>query len=306
MCTNSEASKLVSAIGTSITPSPERDPRPRSPLPRARSREVTSRRTERSPTPSVVPALRAARTSPSTYVRSSITSAGRPWSAASAANCSMLIGDVLDLAAGGLGDLRRDLGVGERPGPGELVELPDMAVVGQRSDRDVGDVLYVQVGDRPVASRPPDLTAQDVVDQEVLAEVLHEPRGPQHMADSAPVADGPLGPLVLGLRAGPRAAPSSSRPCSRRARRTRGSPRPRRGPPGPGSTSGRRRRPRPGPAPRSRGPPSRRAGFRHARPRRTGRPAFRRRARPPGARTCRCRRGLGSACSAMSSWRSKR
>ena len=60
-----------------------------------------------------------------------------------------------DLAPGGGGELRRDLLEAQRARAGELVDLADVAVVGQRGDRDVGDVLGVheRLGHRPRGQR---------------------------------------------------------------------------------------------------------------------------------------------------------
>jgi hypothetical protein len=54
---------------------------------------------------------------------------------------------------------------------GELVQLADVPVVGQRGDRDVGDVLGVDERLRSVPGRERDLALQHEVAEVVLAEV---------------------------------------------------------------------------------------------------------------------------------------
>ena len=62
-------------------------------------------------------------------------------------------GHVRDLAAGGAGDLVHRLGERQQARAGQLVELADVAVVGERGDGDVGDVVGVDERLRRVAGR---------------------------------------------------------------------------------------------------------------------------------------------------------
>ena len=72
-----------------------------------------------------------------------MTSSGRPCSAIAAAYCSSVIGTNVDLAARGAGDLADRLGERQQARAGQLVDLAGVPVLGQRRDRDVGDVLDV-------------------------------------------------------------------------------------------------------------------------------------------------------------------
>ena len=72
-----------------------------------------------------------------------MTSSGTPCSAAAAAYSSTETGTYRTLAARRLGDLGGRLGEGQQPRTGQLVELPDVTVVGERGHRDVGDVVGV-------------------------------------------------------------------------------------------------------------------------------------------------------------------
>jgi hypothetical protein len=76
-----------------------------------------------------------------------------------------------------------------------------VAVVGERLDGDVGDVVGVDERRGNVAGREPDLAAQDVLAHVVLAEVLHEPRRAQDGQLCAGVAHGPFRALGAGLAA---------------------------------------------------------------------------------------------------------
>ena len=101
--------------------------------------------------------------------------------------------DEAHVAAGRGGDLRRGLVEAQRARAGQLVDLAVVAVLGQRGDRDVGDVLDVDERLGHVARGQRDLARADDVGQERLAEVLREP---------AAAHDGPLGAgrdqLLLG------------------------------------------------------------------------------------------------------------
>ena len=157
-----------------------------------------------------------------------------------------------------------------------------MPVVGQRRDRDVGDVVGVDERLRGVTGRKGDLAAEHVLEHVVLAEVLGEPGRAHDRQLGARVAHGLLGVLGLGLAAAGTGAPASGPRASRPARRTRRPSPPRPAPPGRGSRRRRQTRHRPARAPRSSGPPSRTAARRSAsrsapgRPRASSRSATRR------------------------------
>ena len=76
-----------------------------------------------------------------------------------------------------------------------------MAVVGERRDGDVGEVVDIEERRGHVTGRQPDLAAEHVLEHVVLAEVLHEPIGAQDGQLGARRADGLLGALRLGLAA---------------------------------------------------------------------------------------------------------
>ena len=99
-----------------------------------------------------------------------------------------------DVPAGGVGDLADRVGEREQPRPGQLVELPGVAVLRERGDGDVGDVVGVDERLGHVADRQRDLAGQHGLAQVVLAEVLAEPAA----ADDGPVG---AGGLQLGLGA---------------------------------------------------------------------------------------------------------
>jgi hypothetical protein len=82
---------------------------------------------------------------------------------------------VPDVTAGRRAEVVGHVGECQEPGPGQLIELADVLVVGQRGDGDVGDVVRVHEGLGRVAGGERDLAAQDAVQHVVLAEVLHEP-----------------------------------------------------------------------------------------------------------------------------------
>ena len=65
-------------------------------------------------------------------------------------------------------------GVGEaqQPWAGQLVDLADMAVLGEGGRRDLGDVVGVDERLGCVSGREHDLAAQDRVQQVALTEVL--------------------------------------------------------------------------------------------------------------------------------------
>ena len=109
--------------------------------------------------------------------------------------------DVADLAAHRPGDFQDRLSEREEPGPGELVELPDVPIVGQRRDRDVGDVVGVDERLRRIPGRKRNLVALDLFLPVVLAEVLGEPGRAQDRQLRAGVAHGPLRTLGLFLAA---------------------------------------------------------------------------------------------------------
>ena len=76
-----------------------------------------------------------------------------------------------------------------------------MPIVGQRRDRDVGDVVGVDERLGRVSGRERDLAAQDLLAPVVLAEVLGEPGRAQDRQLGAGVAHGPLAALGLWLAA---------------------------------------------------------------------------------------------------------
>ena len=89
----------------------------------------------------------------------------------------------------------------EQPWAGELVELADVSVVGERRHRDVGDVVRVDERLRRLPGGKGDDTGEHVVAEVVLAEVLTEPRGAYDRQLRAGGSNGPLGLLGLGLTA---------------------------------------------------------------------------------------------------------
>jgi hypothetical protein len=62
-------------------------------------------------------------------------------------------GPVAHLAAGRLGDLGDRLAEAEQPRAGELVDLAGVPVLGERRDRDIGDVLGIDERLRDVLGR---------------------------------------------------------------------------------------------------------------------------------------------------------
>ena len=84
---------------------------------------------------------------------------------------------VTDVAPGRPRDLADRLTEGQQPRAGQLVHLPDVTFVGQGGDGDVGDVVSVHEWFGDVTRGQRDLTAEDVVEHVVLAEVLREPGG---------------------------------------------------------------------------------------------------------------------------------
>ena len=82
---------------------------------------------------------------------------------------------------------------GEEPGSGDLVELADVAVVGEGGDRDLGDVVGVDEGLEHRAGREVQRAVDDRLDEERLAEVLVEEARAHH---------GPLQPRPADRRLG--------------------------------------------------------------------------------------------------------
>ena len=76
----------------------------------------------------------------------------------------------------------------QRVRAGELVEPADVAVVGERGDGDVGEVVDIEERRGHVTARQPDLAAEHVLEHVVLAEVLHEPDRSAGSVSSAPVS----------------------------------------------------------------------------------------------------------------------
>ena len=160
-------------------------------------------------------------TSANRYVSSSTTSAGTP--------CSAQLGRVLlerdrhvaQRAPGRGGDDRGGVGERQRVWAGQLVEPADVAVVGERRDGDVGEVVDVEERRRHVAARQPDLAAEHVVEHVVLAEVLHEPGGSAGRSARRPWRGRPARRARPPARRGRTAARCAARPCAPPARRTR-------------------------------------------------------------------------------------
>jgi len=109
--------------------------------------------------------------------------------------------DVGDLAAERPGDLGDRIGEGQRPGPGQLVDLADVPVVGQRRGRDVREVVGVDERLGGVAGRERDRAADHGVAPVRLAEVLREPGRAQNGQLGARVAHGLLDAQRLLLAA---------------------------------------------------------------------------------------------------------
>ena len=82
-----------------------------------------------------------------------MTSPGTPCSAAAAACSSIETGTYRISATGRPGDLFDRLGEGQKPRAGQLVELADVPVLGQRRDSNVGDVVGVDERLRGVTGR---------------------------------------------------------------------------------------------------------------------------------------------------------
>jgi len=123
---------------------------------------------------------------------------------------------VADLAAHRPGDFLDRLPELEESWTGELVELADVPIVGQRRDRDVGDVVGVDERLGRVSGRKRDLVALNHLPPVVLAEVLGEPGRAQ---DSQLGAGGPYGrPRKLGLFL---AAPGQQNETPKRSASTR-------------------------------------------------------------------------------------
>ena len=170
------------------------------------------------------------------------------------------------------GDLVDRLGEGQQARAGQLVQLADVAVIGERGDGDVGDVVGVDERLGGVAGRERHLAAEHVVEHVVLAEVLREPRRAHDGQRGTGGPHGLLGELGLGLAAPGQAARAAARRGRPRAGRRRRPRRPRRARRGPGST---RRTPTPTPSragAQVRGSSQSNGGWPSLEPIRTGRP----------------------------------
>src|SRR5690348_3038979 len=99
----------------------------------------------------------------------------------------------------GARDLADRIAECQQPRPGELVELTGVPVIEERFRGDLGDIVAVDewLGDAIDGER--DLTAEDRVEQECLAEVLREPAAAQDRPRQRSVLDEPLGGLGLRL-----------------------------------------------------------------------------------------------------------
>ena len=93
------------------------------------------------------------------------------------------------------------LGEGQQPGPGQLVELANVALVGQRRDRDIRDVVRVDERLGCLTRRQGHLAAHHGLAPVVLAEVLREPGRAHDRQLGARVGDRLLGALGLLLAA---------------------------------------------------------------------------------------------------------
>ena len=92
------------------------------------------------------------------------------------------------------------LGEAQQPRAGQLVDLPGVAGLGERRHRDVGDVVGVDERvELAVVGREHHLAGPDRVEQEVLAEDLHEPGAAHDGHVGAGGLDLTLGPLGLVL-----------------------------------------------------------------------------------------------------------
>ena len=178
---------------------------------RAYSRKSRGSRPSARCTPSVSEALRPSRISRNRSVRSVTKSGGRP--SCSSARRELLGGDrhVADVPSRRRADLGRGIREGEQPRPGHLVPLPDVAIVGQRGDGDVGDVVGVDERLGHVPGRERELAVVDGLEQEPLAEVLAEPCSTARSSTRR---------RSCSTACSARCAPSSFRPESRTRRRT--------------------------------------------------------------------------------------
>ena len=115
----------------------------------------------------------------------------------------LLEGDrlVANLASGGRGDLLDGLPEGQKTRAGQLVELAYVTVVGERRDRDVGDVLRVNKRLGRIARGEGHHPGEHVLEHVVLAEVLGKPGRAQDRELSRRVAHRLLGFLCLRLAA---------------------------------------------------------------------------------------------------------
>ena len=126
---------------------------------------------------------------------------GHTGSIAAAAYCAATHRQIRMSAIRGLGDLDGDVGERQQPRTGQLVHLPDVPVLGERRDRDVGDVVDVDERFRHVPGRQRDHTVEHGLEQEVLAEVLGEPARPHDRPVGAGLLHGALADLGLLLAA---------------------------------------------------------------------------------------------------------
>ena len=105
-----------------------------------------------------------------------------------------------DVAAARLGDLGDGLGEAQQPGAGQLVDPAGVAGLGERRHRHVGDVVDVDERvELAVVGGEHHLAGPDRVEQEVLAEDLHEPGAAHDGHVGAGGLDLTLGPLGLVL-----------------------------------------------------------------------------------------------------------
>ena len=137
--------------------------------------------------------MRPSRISRNSSVRSVTKSGGRPSRSERGRELFGRDRDVAEVPSRRLADLGRGVREGEEPRPGHLVPLPDVAIVGQRGDGDVGDVVDVDERLGHIPGRERQLPVEHRLDEKALTEVLAEHARPHDRPVDAGALDGLLG-----------------------------------------------------------------------------------------------------------------
>ena len=137
------------------------------------------------------------------------------------AGCVLLDGDrhVADVPARRLGDLADGVGERHQPRAGQLVDLADVAVVGERRHRDVGDVVGVDERLELIGGGKPRPRRRGSIQRKSSLKFCMN-QAQRTTVTSAPVSCTHARRARPPPRRGPTAAPAAERPAPRPARRT--------------------------------------------------------------------------------------